>query len=70
MAEGGDADDAGQQHGEHGAREALAHALLLEAVDCIRQAGQLVRDQDAGTALSAQADGLERLAMGLLPRTR
>lgn len=58
MTEG---DDTGRPGGAE--RDAsLAHALLLEAVDGVRQASHLVLDENASAALDTHADGLERLA--------
>jgi hypothetical protein len=51
------ADDAAAHRRQH----ALAHALLLEAVDCIAQARELLA-ADHEPVLSSVAEQLERLA--------
>ncbi len=50
---------------ETGGPDALAHRLLLEAVDCIAEASRLVTDERVSATLSGRAQELEQLARGL-----
>lgn len=52
---------------QRGGSVALAHGLLLEAVDAIWQARELIDDDEARAVLSQQAEDLTRFAE-LLPR--
>lgn len=52
---------------QRGGSVALAHGLLLEAVDCIWQARDLIDDDEARAVLSRHAEDLTRFA-DRLPR--
>jgi hypothetical protein len=63
--------DGDSGEGEHPAAgderglEKLAHALVLEAVDCIRQAGDLIAEHPACSELSEHAQALTELGRQL-----
>lgn len=71
MAADCERDDDGLRAGSDRRRsEELAHALLLEAVDGIRQARDLLAGGEACVALNDNADALAGIARQLAPPRR
>jgi hypothetical protein len=67
-ADGGRGDVRPQDGGDRRSpEEQLAHALLLEAVDCISQARDLLAGDEARAALSGCADALVEIVRRLPP---